>query len=93
MTHQPHLFSNLFLAGQYFEKLPADDISRRYFAGEQYSTSWANRVKMLFATDSVLTELNRFYPHQPIVKRTYEVYQEKAENYKRNAFLFSAFSM
>jgi hypothetical protein len=30
---------------------------------------------MLFATDSVLAELNKFYPYQPVIKATYDLYQ------------------
>lgn len=71
MTYQPHDFSNLSLAGKYLNTLTTDDISRRYFSGDKYVSSLASRLKFFLFTDSVLSELNRFYPYQPLVKRTY----------------------
>jgi len=78
MTHVPHDLNNLSLAKQYFDRLSADDLSRRYFSGEKYIPSFTNRLKFLLFTDSVLSELTRFYPYQPIVKRSYEVYKERS---------------
>jgi hypothetical protein len=75
MTYQPHELSNLSLAGKYFNQLSSDDISKRYFSGEQYASTFTGRLKYLLATDSVLAELHKFYPYQPLVKRTYEIYQ------------------
>ena len=63
MTHQPHVLSNLNLAQKYFDSLPSDDVSRRYFSGEKFSSGWANKVKFFFSVDSILGELNRFYPY------------------------------
>lgn len=80
MTYQPHVLSNIGFAGKYFEKLPSDDISRRYFNGEKYESSLASKLKFLFATDSVLSELNKFYPYQPVVKATYDLYKERKES-------------
>jgi hypothetical protein len=93
MTHQPHVLSNLGLAKKYLDQLPSDDISRRYLAGESYQPSWTSRLKFFLSTDSILSELNSFYPHQPIVKRTYEMYQEQKSNYKSIAIGVSAVSM
>ena len=93
MTSQPHELSNLFLAGKYFESLPSDDVSRRFAAGEKYVSNWYNRLKIFFSIDSTLSELNRFYPYQPIVKRTYEMYQEKRAANRNNALIFSGISM
>jgi len=92
-TQQPHELSNLRFASEYFDSLPSDDISRRYAAGEKYATSWYNRVKFLFSIDSHLSELTRFYPYQPTIKKTYEMYQEKMSNSKRFAYIFSGLSM
>jgi len=71
MTHQPHELSNLWLFKNYFDRLSADDISRKFYAGEKYVSTIANRLKFFFFTDSTLAELNHFYPYQPIVNRTY----------------------
>lgn len=71
MTHPPHELSNLGVVRHYFNRLSTDDISRKYYAGEKYASSWANRLKFFFFTDSTLSELNHFYPYQPIVKRSY----------------------
>lgn len=75
MTYQPHELSNLSLAGKYFSQLSSDDISKRYFSGEKYTAGFTNRIKFLLATDSVLSELSKFYPYQPVVQKTYELYQ------------------
>jgi hypothetical protein len=93
MTHQPHELSNLKLAFNYFESLPSDDVSRRYVAGERYASGWFNRLRFFFSVDSVLSELNKFYPYQPIVKRTYELFKEKKAENKRRAYIFSGVSM
>jgi hypothetical protein len=74
MTYQPHELSNLGLAGKHFNQLSSDDISKRYYSGEKYAASFIDRIKILFATDSILAELNKFYPYQPIVQKTYEIY-------------------
>lgn len=93
MTHQPHELSNLKIALGYFESLPVDDLSRRYAAGEKFSSGIVNRLKFFFSIDSVLSELNKFYPYQPIVKRTYEIYQEKKAASTKAAVAFSVLSM
>lgn len=93
MTHQPHSLSNLNFALKYFETLPADDVSRRYAAGEKYASGWASRLKFFFSIDSILGELNRFYPYQPVVNKTHEMYKEKRDGYRQNALLFSGISM
>lgn len=77
MTSPPHELNNLQLVLKYFESLPADDISRRYAAGEKYVSSFYTRFKLFFSQDSVLSELNKFYPYQPIVERTYEMFKEE----------------
>jgi hypothetical protein len=89
MTYQPHVLSNLGFAGKYFEKLPSDDISRRYFNGEKYESSLASKVKILFAVDSVLAELNKFYPYQPVIKATYDLYRERKEKNQNIALAVS----
>ena len=93
MTYQPHELSNLKLALNYFESLPSDDVSRRYAAGEKYVSSWYSRLKFFFSIDSVLSELQRFYPYQPIVKRTCEMYKETKETNTKAAFIVSGISM
>lgn len=90
MTYQPHALSNLGLAGKYFEKLPSDDISRRYFNGEKYESSLASKLKILFAADSLLAELNKFYPYQPVIKATYDLYLERKERNQNTALAISA---
>jgi hypothetical protein len=77
MAYQPHELSNLNLVNKYFSKLPGDDISRRYFAGEKYVSSLVNRARIVLATDSYLSELTNFYPYQPLVSRTRELYEER----------------
>jgi hypothetical protein len=71
MTYQPHELSNLSLAGKYFNQLSSDDVSKRYYSGERYVSGLFTRIKLLFATDSSLAELDKFYPYQPLVKKTY----------------------
>lgn len=93
MTYQPHELSNLSLAGQYFSKLSSDDVSKRFYSGEKYVSNLTNRLKFLLATDSILAELNKFYPYQPLVKRTYEYYQEKMQAAQQNALAVSAVGM
>lgn len=93
MTYQPHELSNLSLAGQYFSKLSSDDISKRFYSGEKYASNLTNRLKFLLATDSILAELSKFYPYQPLVKRTYEYYQEKMQAAQQNALAVSAVGM
>ncbi len=93
MAHPPHELSNLRIAENYFNTLAADDVSRRYKAGEKYVSTWYNRVKFLTSIDSVLGELNRFYPYQQNVQRTYELFQEKKANNQRLALTFSGISM
>lgn len=75
MAYQPHELSNLSLAGKYLNQLPSDDISRRFFSGEKYVPSFTNRLKFIFANDSILSELVKFYPYQPLVKGTYDLYR------------------
>ena len=71
MTQQRHDLSNINVAYTYLERLSSDDVSRRYAAGEKYASSVLNRLKLIFGIDSTLSELNNFYPYQPIVKGTY----------------------
>ena len=75
MSYQPHELSNQGFAGKYLSHLPSDDISKRYYAGEKYVSNLTSRVRLLFAADSVLGELNKFYPYQPVVDGTYKLYQ------------------
>lgn len=75
MAYQPHELSNLSLAGKYFSQLSSDDISKRYYSGEKYTGGFTNRIKFLFAADSILAELNKFYAYQPVVTGTYQIYQ------------------
>lgn len=75
MAYQPHELSNLNLAGKYLSYLPSDDVSKRYFAGERYVSNITSRIKLLFAADSFLGELNNFYPYQPVVTDTYKLYK------------------
>lgn len=77
MTHQPHALSNLNLAQKYFDSLPSDDISRKYYAGENFTSGFVNRIKFFFSIGSYLGELNKFYPYQPVVKETQKLYKEK----------------
>ena len=93
MTYQPHELSNLSLAGKYFSKLTSDDVSKRFYSGEKYVSSLTNRLKFLLATDSILAELHKFYPYQPLVKRTYEYYQEQMHEAQHNALAVSAIGM
>lgn len=93
MTHQPHNLSNIGLALTYLETLPSDDVSRRFKDGEKYDSSWFNRVKTLLAIESTLHELSQFYPYQPIVKRTCEVYYEQRTARQSAALAISAVSM
>ena len=64
---------------KYFNTLSSDDISRRYFNGEKYESTMLSRLRMFFSTDSILADLNKFYPYQPMVKRTVEWYEEKSK--------------
>lgn len=75
MTYQPHELSNLGLAGKYFNQLSSDDISKRYYSGEKYTSGFVARLRLLLGTDSVLAELSKFYPYQPVVQGTYKLYQ------------------
>ena len=75
MTHPPHELSNKSFAKRYFDQLPADDTSRRYYAGEKYVPSFTNKLKFLFFTESTLAELYRFYPYQLITKRTQQFFK------------------
>ena len=93
MTSQPHKLSNLNLAQKYFDSLPSDDISRKYVAGEKFAPGLLSSLKFFFSIDSVLGELNRFYPHQPVVNQTYKMYKEKMEQNTKNALIFSGLSM
>lgn len=93
MTYQPHELSNLSLAGKYFSKLSSDDVSKRFYSGEKYVSSLTNRLKFLLATDSILAELNNFYPYQPVVKKTYEYYQERMQAAQQTALAVSAVGM
>ena len=74
MSLQVHELANLRLAEKYFEQLPLDDLSRRYYNGEKYVTSLPNRIKFWLSTRSTYDELIRFYPHQPLVKATRDAY-------------------
>ena len=74
MSLQVHELANLRLVEKYFEQLPSDDLSRRYYNGEKYETSLANRIMLLFSTRSIYDELHRFYPYQPLVKATRDAY-------------------
>ncbi len=93
MTYQAHEFSNLGLAGKYFNQLNSDDISRRYYAGEKYSSNFLSKLKFLYATDSILSELYKFYPYQPLVKRTWEDYNEKKIHHQNVGFGISVLSL
>lgn len=93
MTYQPHELSNLSLAGKYFSKLSSDDVSKRYYSGEKYVSNFTSRLKLLLATDSILAELHNFYPYQPLVKRTYEYYQEQRFSNQKSAIAVSIIGM
>ena len=77
MAHQPHALSNLNIAQKYFDSLPSDDLSRKYYAGERFASGLVSRIKFFFSIDSYLGELNRFYPYQPVVNQTQKLYKEK----------------
>lgn len=52
---------------KYFNTLPANDISRRYYAGEKYESTFFNRIGLFFSVNSTLKELTNFYPYSPVV--------------------------
>lgn len=70
MSYVPHDLSNLKSPEQYLNKLPLDDISKKYFSGEKYESTFTNRLKIIFATGSILSELKKFYPYHPIINKT-----------------------
>jgi hypothetical protein len=63
MTYQAHEISNIFAVEKYFNKLSADDVSRRYFNGEKYQSSFLTQLHLLFSANSILSELRSFYPY------------------------------
>lgn len=93
MTSPSHDLNNLQLVLKYFESLPADDVSRRYASGEKYVSSFYGRLKLFFSLDSTLSELNKFYPYQPIVQRTYEMFKEERDENRKKAGLISVATM
>lgn len=93
MTSPSHEIANLRLVQKYFESLPSDDISRRYAAGEKYQGTFLSRFKLFFSLDSTLSELNKFYPYQPIVERTYEMFKEERSANRWTAGLISAITV
>jgi hypothetical protein len=63
MTYQPHELANLFFVEKYFNQLSTDDISRRFFNGEKYQSTFLSRLTLFFSAHSVISELRRFYPY------------------------------
>ena len=77
MSLQVHELANLRLVEKYFEKLPSDDLSRRYYSGEKYVSSFMSRTRLWFNTWSVYDELHNFYPHHPLITATRDAYIQK----------------
>ena len=69
--------ANLRLAEATF-KSSADQDSISYYKGQKYSgpRSLLQRFWYGFSLEERLETLHRFYPHQRMIKETYEEYQE-----------------
>lgn len=58
MSYPIHPLANVGVAGQYLNQLTSDNISQRYFSGnETYSGGLINRVKLFFKVQGTLKEL------------------------------------
>jgi hypothetical protein len=55
MGYPIHPLSNVGVAGQYLSQLTSDNISQRYFAGQdRYRGGFFNRVKIFFKIEGTL---------------------------------------
>lgn len=75
LTRQHHELSNLHLAGAHFSTLSTDDVSRQYFEGQRYISSFWSKFKTFFSIGHTANELAKFYPYaDPVIvpKKLYE---------------------
>jgi hypothetical protein len=71
MGYPIHPLSNKNIAGLYLNQLNSDNISQRYFSGQEtYTGGIFNRIKIFFTIQGTIKELNKFYPYVPVVKAT-----------------------
>ncbi len=55
MGYPIHPLSNVGVAGQYLNQLSSDNISQRYFSGQQtYTGGFLNRLKLFFNINGTL---------------------------------------
>lgn len=55
MGYPIHPLSNVGVAGQYLNQLTSDNISQRYFSGQEtYTGGFFNRVKLFFGIDGTI---------------------------------------
>ena len=93
MGYPIHPLSNAGVAGQYLNQLTSDNISQRYFSGQQsYTGGLFNRIKLFFNIDGTLNELKNFYPYVPIVKSSHEVFTSESANALTNSLAITALS-
>merc|ERR1712194_587684 len=72
--------ANLRLAETVF-KNSADTESTNYYKGQKYvgPGNWVSRFFYGFSLEERLETLHRFYPHQTMIKNTYEEFQEEQQ--------------
>lgn len=70
--------SDLGIARSHFNKLPLDDINRKYFEGTPYYSPtgfWKKIYHSLFVQPKLFEEVNQFYPYQKVVVGTREEWE------------------
>lgn len=79
MAHYAPPSSDLGLARAYFNSLPAEHQSRKFFEGAQYQSPKGVLSKVyhsLFVQPAMFEELTRFYPYQNTVSATKEQWEK-----------------
>lgn len=93
MGYPIHPLSNIGVAGQYLNQLNSDNISQRYFSGQEtYTGGILSRLKIFLSMDGTISELNNFYPYVPVIKATKDNYEAEKTNAITNGLLVTAFS-
>lgn len=87
---------NLLLAQSYagaLANMSEDSLSANLVKGDSYNDSWLNKFNMFWKISDYYQELNRFYPNEPIVKKSAEAYEHSLKQATTNGLAISAISM
>lgn len=87
---------NILLAQSYTKALAnmsEDSLSANFVRGDSYNDSWLDKFTMFWKISDYYQELNRFYPNQPIVKKSAEDYHHSIQKATTNGLAISAISM